>query len=231
MNAARSLLAPLRLHIALAAAALLLAAVCGLASRSLGAIDDVLRTVDRTAFAQAELIDIDQSLSDILDVARSYARTQDPVLLAAYERLGPRIDAALDRLDALVPSPGLTRYGVDALAALARERQQLASDIVSDARSGDLAAARLLGQQGDGHGAMEAVRSTIASLQTEARRVLSLDLKSMARARTVFLVALWVSGALAVLLLALVARTLVRLPGPRRRAPPPSDFVNVREYL
>ena len=218
-----------RLAAALGVAALLLALVCVLASRSLGTVDDSLRLVERTEYAQSQLIDIGQSLSDLVNASRAYARRQDPADLAEIQRLTPRIDAALDRLDALVPSPGLTRYGVDALAALARGREQFAAETVAAVRRGDLVGAQRLIQRGEAGGPIDPTRATIASLETEARRALSLEQQSIARSRRVFLIALWLSGAAAVLLLAFVAQGLL-LAG-RRSREEEADFVKLRQSL
>jgi hypothetical protein len=151
--------------------------------------------------------------------------------LHTVELLQRRTDAALDRLDALVPSPGLSRYGIDALAALARDREQFAAQIMASVERGDPGQARLLLQGGQEKTRTEAVRTTIASLQTEARRVLSLETRATARSRSVFLAALWLSGSVAVLLLLLAARTV--LPGGlhRHRQLPEADLVKARQSL
>jgi CHASE3 domain sensor protein len=151
--------------------------------------------------------------------------------LHTVELLQRRTDAALDRLDALVPSPGLSRYGIDALAALARDREQFAAEIIASVQRGDLGEARLLLQGGQDKTRTEAVRTTIASLQTEARRVLSLETRATARSRGVFLAALWLSGSVAVLLLLLAARTV--LPGGLHRRGPlrQTDLVKARQSL
>jgi len=193
--------------------ALTLSAVCVLAARSLRTVDDSLQAVARTEYAQAQLVDIDQSLSDLLAMARAYASAPEEPLYGDYRRLVRHIDATLDRLDALVPSPGLTRYGVDALAALARDREQFAAQVIAQARAGEDGAAQRLLRLGQAKGNRAAMRATIAVLQTEGHRVLSLDRQAIGRARVVFLVALWVSGVAAVLLLAGVARQLLRRAG------------------
>jgi len=195
--------------IVLALMALSLTLVCVLAARSLRAVDDSLQAVARTEYAQAQLVDVDEALSDLVALAGVYAITPDESLYAQYRRLGPRIDATLDRLDALVPAPGLTRFGVDALAALARDREQFAAGVIQAARAGDPRAAQRLLAQARPKSNVSAVRATVGALQTEGRRALSLDRAAIGRARLVFLISLWASGAVAVVLLAAVTMQLL----------------------
>lgn len=219
-----------RSALARTAMALGLAVACGVASHSLGTVDDTVQAVARTEYAQAQLIEIDQSLTDLANAARAYERTRDPADSTAVLRLRRGIDGAIDRLDALVTTPGLMRNGLDALAALARDREERANEIVTDVRDGDLKAARFLLEQGEGRGSQtDAVRATLASLQIEARRVLSLDRQAIARTRNVFLVALWVSGTFGLLLLALLAQGFSRVRW--RRGKEGSDMVDLPESL
>jgi CHASE3 domain sensor protein len=189
--------------------ALVLCSASILASRSLRSVSESLDGVARTELIQYELQDIERLLSDMETAARDYALTHVDSSLRPYEAARPQLPLELDRLDDLVAVTGIDRNGVDALAALARDRQQRAAQIIDNARRGDAAAVRFLLQRGEGHSNMDAARAVTSSMQTEERRQLTLRRASVARSRGLFVAVLWVSGAVAGVLLLLLLRVAV----------------------
>ncbi len=200
--------------VTLAAYALLLCGVCVVASRSLRTVTLSLGDVVQTELVQHELQGVEQLLSDMERAARDYVITHNEALLQPYLAARPLLRHELDRLNDPVTVTGVERSGAVALAALAYEREAYATRLIRLVRSGDSSAARTMLEEEKGRSNFEAVRTVIASMEMEERRQLALAGGAVERSREVYMVALWMSGAVALLLLVAVGYGAMRQRGP-----------------
>ena len=194
--------------------ALLLCGVCIVASRSLRAVTLSLEDVAQTELVQHELQGVEQLLSDMERAAREYVITHDEALLQPYLAARPLLRHELDRLNDPLTVTGVERSGAVALAALAYEREAYATRLIRLVQGGEGSAARTMLEEEKGKSNFEAVRTVIASMEMEERRQLALAGGAVERSREVYVVALWMSGAVALLLLVAVAYGAMRRRGP-----------------
>jgi PAS domain S-box-containing protein len=189
----------------LAGCVVVLGAIAFEAARSLDTLalrSDWLSHTERVRYQIGRVL---QVITDAETGERGYAITANDQFLEPYQRARLSLDSDLAALQQLTSDNPRQQALLATLSPLMHQRLDEAQSVVDRMRAGDAAGARALIAAGSGKRSMEAARHVIVLMQDEEGRLLSVRGAADAQARVTAAALFWSLGALAILLLGLIA--------------------------
>ena len=206
-----------RLTALLITSILLLGAVSLLAAHSLATLRAGSAWVVQTERVRFEIGHVLQLLTDVETGMRGYALSGNKQFLDPYHAALPLLPDALSNLKQLVADNPAQRASEAELESRAQACVTYAEGVIGQIESGDVAAGRTIISSGEGKRRTDAARSVAAQMQAEEMRLLELRRRSSDEALHETQLALWVTGALAAILLLVIAYSAVRYGARMRR--------------
>lgn len=199
-----------RLTALLIVSVLLLAAISALAARSLATLktgNEWIIHSQRVRFENGQVL---QLLTDVETGIRGYALSGNQLFLEPYQAARAPLSQSLANLKQSIADDPTQAANELELETRAQACLSYAQGVIEQVASGDVAGARLIIAGGEGRRRMDAARAISTQIQAEELRLL--DLRRVGRDTALHNteIALWVSGALAVILLFVIAYSAVR---------------------
>lgn len=198
------------LRVLLAGCIVLLAFIAWQTWRSLNTL--ALRTewVSHTELVRYQISGILQSVSDLEGAERGYAITADDAFLQPFNNARSGVANDLAALRRLTSDNPLQQASIQSLDDILRQRIEHAQQVIDQARSGNLSAARAAIADGAGARTTAAARAMIARMQDEEEHLLSIRAAADSHARSIATSLFLLLGILAIVLLALIAVVTAR---------------------
>ena len=206
-----------RLTALLLASILLLGGIGMWAARSIAVLKAGHRGVAHTEQVRVEIGQALQLLTDVETGIRGYALSGDSQFLDPYRAALPRLQESLANLRQLIADNPVQRANEAEFETRAQTCIAYAQAVVAQIEKGDAAGAREAISSGEGKRRTDGARSIAAQMQAEEMRLLELRRIGSDAALRNAQVALGVMGALAVLLLLVIAYSAVRTAARLRR--------------
>jgi PAS domain S-box-containing protein len=194
----------------LAGSILLLAVFAWLAERSLETLALRADWLNHTELVRYDISQLTQWITDIETGERGYVLTGNQALLKPFREARANLDSELLALRQLTSDNPRQQALIATLTESAHQRLEQAQGVIDRAAAGDPGGARADIAAGEGRRAMDQARATIAQMRDEETRLLTLRSAADARARTIATVLYAALGALAVVLLGLIAVVTAR---------------------
>jgi PAS domain S-box-containing protein len=191
----------LRVWVILALSVVLLIVMSAFLSRSLQTLNEGAAWVAHTERVRFQLARILQSLSDLGSGVSGYDVTHDESLFEPAKTAEALIPLELIDLQDLLADNAAQRPLLAQLIELAHQRQVQTEAQRTRALNGDVAGVQAQISSGEAKRVMDASRAVIAQMQAEERHLLDFRSKTTRSAYTAVAVAIWVSAALAIVLL------------------------------
>jgi PAS domain S-box-containing protein len=199
-----------RLGLILAGSILLLSVFAWLAARSLQTLALRADWLNHTERVRYDIGRILQSITDIETGERGYVIAGNDAFLQPFRAARSDLDRELLALRQLTSDNPRQQALISTLTDIAHQRIEQAQAVIDKAAAADLTGARADIAAGEGRRTMDQARETVARMQDEEARLLSVRSAADARARATA-TALYVGlGALAIFLLGLIAFVTAR---------------------
>jgi PAS domain S-box-containing protein len=189
---------------------LILTAASLVAVRSLNTLKGSSAWVLHTDQVRIAIGHVLQLLTDVQTGQRGYALTADEQFLEPADAALPQLPIALEELHQLIADNPLQLANEARLETLVQACLENSQQAIQEVKTGQLSPARKLALTSEGKRKMDAVRQGAALMQSEELRLLAVRNKTNDKSLHDTTLALWMTDALAIVLLLVIAYSAVR---------------------